>query len=691
MGLQFQAALVERRQRRAVSDRDEGRVRQRFDDRSGEVSFALFVERGRSLVEKQPVGPRQQRARDRKPLLFAARQPHLPIVGLVEAIDERSQADLFERLAQGVIRKRRPSRRVRDRVAERADRNIRALRQQHQLRIGRLVNFSRTEWPESRDRSEQGGFAGAARSDEQGRFLRHEHQIAQPSELATVGQAQLEFGDFQRRATRRPRDYMRRLGMDGERAREGIVERSQPVDRRAEIGEPDVTVDEKIHRTVDVAESVRGLVELSEVHLFQKIEGCDDDIGNYDGYLAIELVERDEERPHLDDATDGLEDSLEHRCRASDLPILALEQGDLFAVFPDAREVEAKIRLDGLLTEIERRKSSSDELHHAGRKQRVQERDPEQESGDFKIEERDRHAARDAPENDRKGNEVRRRRDDLNGVVVNADVSGIAADADAAYEAAHILGNALVRVVGIIGRERQFVMHRIHQPARRIRGGHPSPPLQDEVGGDVELDHRRGYRRQRQRQEDNEQLVPESDAMAFVGNLDRVAEIILKEVQANAERDLKLVEQDEKDDAGPRVGGLPDDQRTQQGRAYHDRRRRLEERVRDAHHPTYDPETRNRRNGDHEYRGRDRQIAREGILLVRLRPVAQSIYKVGDPEEHGFDREQFRQQLEERRHAQRWQRGESCESRGDAKSDSHPVRFEDADREGDEREDGEAQ
>ena len=79
-------------------------------------------------------------------------------------------------------------------------------------------------------------------------------------------------------------------------------------DRRAEIGEPDVTVDEEIHRSVDVAESVRGLVELSEVHLFHIIEGCDDDIGNYDGYLAIELIERDQKRPHLDDATDGLED-----------------------------------------------------------------------------------------------------------------------------------------------------------------------------------------------------------------------------------------------------------------------------------------------------------------------------------------------------------------------------------------------
>ena len=41
----------------------------------------------------------------------------------------------------------------------------------------------------------------------------------------------------------------------------------------------------------------------------------------------------------------------EHAPGPVDLPFLALEQRDLLAVFADAREVEAEVRLDRLLAE----------------------------------------------------------------------------------------------------------------------------------------------------------------------------------------------------------------------------------------------------------------------------------------------------------------------------------------------------
>ena len=37
--------------------------------------------------------------------------------------------------------------------------------------------------------------------------------------------------------------------------------------------------------------------------------------------------------------------------------------------------------------------------------------------------------------------------------------------------------------------------------------------------------------------------MPERDAMALVGDLNRIAEIVLKIIQADAERDLELIHQ----------------------------------------------------------------------------------------------------------------------------------------------------
>ena len=68
-----------------------------------------------------------------------------------------------------------------------------------------------------------------------------------------------------------------------------------------------------------------------------------------------------------------------------------------------------------------------------------------------------------------------------------------------------------------------------------------------------------------ERRENEDQLIPEGDAVRFVGDLDRVAEVVLPEVEPDADRDLKLVDQDEEDDAGARVAALPHRDRRQQG------------------------------------------------------------------------------------------------------------------------------
>ncbi len=60
-------------------------------------------------------------------------------------------------------------------------------------------------------------------------------------------------------------------------ALERVLERSQTLDGGAEIGEPDVAVDEEVHRAVDGAEGVGGLAEAAEVDHLHVIERRDHD------------------------------------------------------------------------------------------------------------------------------------------------------------------------------------------------------------------------------------------------------------------------------------------------------------------------------------------------------------------------------------------------------------------------------
>ena len=88
LGAHFDAPLVESVERRPVADRDERRLRQFAGDRAIDLRLARFVQRRGRLIEEQPVRRSEQRARDRKPLLLAARQAQLPIVRIVEPVSQ---------------------------------------------------------------------------------------------------------------------------------------------------------------------------------------------------------------------------------------------------------------------------------------------------------------------------------------------------------------------------------------------------------------------------------------------------------------------------------------------------------------------------------------------------------------------------------------------------------------------------
>ena len=60
-------------------------------ERRVDVGFERFVERGGGFVEEEPVGLREQRARDRDALLLAAREALSPIAFLIELALELGQ------------------------------------------------------------------------------------------------------------------------------------------------------------------------------------------------------------------------------------------------------------------------------------------------------------------------------------------------------------------------------------------------------------------------------------------------------------------------------------------------------------------------------------------------------------------------------------------------------------------------
>ena len=239
--------------------------------------------------------------------------------------------------------------------------------------------------------------------------------------------------------------------------------------------------------------------------------------------------------------------------------------------------------------------------------------------------------------------------------------------------------------------ERELVVHRIDKPAPGVIGGHPAPPLDDEIGGDEILQDGRRDDDEGERQKDAEELMPELDAMGLVGNLDGVAEIVLEEVEPDPQRDLELVDEDQRHHRPPRVKSLGQREAAGQRRTKEDRRPGLEERVGDRHHLAHQRDAVDQGEHDDEHRGRQRQITRDRVFLYALRPEADETDDVGETEEHRLDGEQLGHYPQERRERNFWPRQDGANRRGDAEQNRHGVGMRKADDEREDREGGEDQ
>ena len=90
--------IVEFRDGRAVSDRDDRRVRQSLLQRAIEICLRLRVEARGRFVEKQPIGLGEKRAGEGDTLLLATGKALRPVLVIVQVRNETGQAGILKRL-----------------------------------------------------------------------------------------------------------------------------------------------------------------------------------------------------------------------------------------------------------------------------------------------------------------------------------------------------------------------------------------------------------------------------------------------------------------------------------------------------------------------------------------------------------------------------------------------------------------
>src|SRR5690348_16454847 len=95
---------MERAQRAAMADADDGRPPRRLLQQAIELRLALFVERRRRLVEEDRLRLGEQHARDGETLLLATRQALRPHIRLVELSGETAETDLPQHIDQPLPR-----------------------------------------------------------------------------------------------------------------------------------------------------------------------------------------------------------------------------------------------------------------------------------------------------------------------------------------------------------------------------------------------------------------------------------------------------------------------------------------------------------------------------------------------------------------------------------------------------------
>jgi hypothetical protein len=412
---------------------------------SGSFSFqhavdrglGLLVERRGRLVEEQPFRPGEQRAGEREALLLAAGEALLPVVALVEPRGESGQLRRFQRGADVGVGMRLGAAGIGDRLAQRPDRQIGPLRQEHHVR--RRADAPARMGPDSGDGAEDRRFARARRAGEQRRLAGRKRQRIDARDLPPVRQA--ERDGVERNAVGGGALCFLRFALTA-RAFDRGVERRETVEHGFELGERGVVVDEEGQRAFDAPEGARGLRHDAELDLAGEIERRGEDVGDDRAQLAIAGGEGHQFLLAIDDLQIVGVDRREPLHQRAPLGSLAFEQRNLLGIFAQPRQREAEIGLVALALEGQRHQRAADPVRDQRADSRIEQRHPEQEARQHEVRAGHREVRRQAPQHDRERNERGQRRDQQDGIGVDAVTLLPAVD-----EPVDVLGDALVGIV----------------------------------------------------------------------------------------------------------------------------------------------------------------------------------------------------------------------------------------------------
>jgi hypothetical protein len=142
-----------------MADAEHGRLCEPFAQQPIEVRLRCLIHRRGRLVEEEPVGLLDEDPCEGNALLLARGELERPARGLVEAPGELREPHGLERLAQCCIADAPHGHRKAHHVPERADRQVRPLRQKEDPGVQRRADLTAPERPDAGDGTDERALA----------------------------------------------------------------------------------------------------------------------------------------------------------------------------------------------------------------------------------------------------------------------------------------------------------------------------------------------------------------------------------------------------------------------------------------------------------------------------------------------------------------------------------------------------
>ncbi len=349
--------------------------------------------------------------------------------------------------------------------AQAAQRQIRLLRQEQAGRIGGAPHMAAAEQPQPGDGAQQRALAAARTAADQQAVAGSEIQRLHIQQRPAIRQGQRQRTHRQHLAIRIHADLF--FGRQGARLGHAVLEAGQAVDHGLPFGDVGIGRDDVAERFLHLAESRYRLHQAAKLDAAAEITRCRHHEGKDHRNLAVTGGEPGQ---LLGAAHDGI-GVVEHRHEAARQPGLfhrfAMLEGDAFGMFAHAHQMETEIGLHLLAVEIQFHQRLADPVRQAGADSGIDDGEPDHVAGNlvFRAAKRDGEIARQAPQDAEEGDQ---RDHGIHQAERQAERIG--------REQPQILGDALVRVVGIQAQHLHVVIALVAQPVAQPVFGQPLAP-----------------------------------------------------------------------------------------------------------------------------------------------------------------------------------------------------------------------